>query len=220
MITTSDLIKALAANAVPVRRLRPPLARAALWLVLAALVLAIVGLVRGMRADLGEKARDPLFLLGVTAPLVTGLLAAIAAFMTSLPDRSRAWLALPAPALVLWLSTVGYGCVAAWVGLGPEGVRADALADCFATLVMTSMPAAVAMLVMLRNAAPLRPTAAAVMGGLAVGALAAAALPLVHTIDASIMILLWTTGVAALFAALGGVFGRRMLAPPSPHKRD
>ena len=36
MITTPDLIEALAANATPVRRLRPPLARATLWLSFAA----------------------------------------------------------------------------------------------------------------------------------------------------------------------------------------
>lgn len=216
MITTPELIKGLAAHATPVRRLRPPLVRAALWLLVAALVLALVGIGQGVRADWTAKARDPLFLFRMAAPLLTGILAAIAAFMTSLPDRSRAWLALPAPALLVWLATVGCGCLTAWVGIGPEGVRAGDLAECFATLAVTSVPVAAAMLVMLRHAALLRPTAVAISGGLAVGGLAATGLLVFHTLDASIMVLLWTVGVAALFAVLGGVFGRSMLAWVAP----
>ena len=40
------------------------------------------------------------------------MLAAVAAFMVSLPDRSQRWLLLPVPTLVLWVGTVGYGCLA------------------------------------------------------------------------------------------------------------
>jgi len=105
VITTPDLIEALAANLTPVRRLRPPVTRAACWLLLAALVLALLAVSQGIRPDLAQLLREPTFILGMSGALLTGVLAAVAAFMLSLPDRSRFCLLLPAPALVLWLST-------------------------------------------------------------------------------------------------------------------
>jgi hypothetical protein len=58
----------------------------------------------------------------------------------------------------------------------------------------------------------MRPRSAAVtfMGSLAVAAITATALSLFHTIDATLMILMWNVGTAVLFVGLGGVFGRRM----------
>ena len=157
MITTPDLIKSLAANAAPVRRLRPPLVRATLWLLLAALILVLIGTSHGLRPDLALKARDSVFVVGIVASLLTAILAAIAAFMVSLPDRSRLWLVPPAPALLVWISTIGYGCLTAWIGLGPEGIRLGDLAECLATLVLTSVPLSAALLLMLRYAAPSDP---------------------------------------------------------------
>lgn len=93
----------------------------------------------------------------------------------------------------------------------------------FATLVLTSLPLSLAMLVMLRYAAPLRPTAATMMGSLAVAAITATALSLFHVIDASVMILMWNLGTAILFVGLSGAFGRRMfrwVAPRTLYPRD
>ena len=72
------------------------------------------------------------------------------------------------------------------------------------------------MLVMLRYAAPLRPTTVALTGGLAVAAITATALSLYHVMDATVMILMWNVGTAALFVGLGGAFGRRMFRWVSP----
>src|SRR5439155_621408 len=89
MITTPDLIEALAANVAPVRRLRPPLARAAFWLSVAAAILVLLAVSHGARPDLPQRLQEPIFVAGMTASLLTGVLAAIAAFLVSLPDRSR-----------------------------------------------------------------------------------------------------------------------------------
>jgi hypothetical protein len=89
--------------------------------------------------------------------------------------------------------------------------------------VLTSLPLSLAMLVMLRYAAPLRPTAVTLMGSLAVAAIAATALSLFHTVDATVMILMWNLGTAVLFFALAGVFGRRVfrwVAPRTLEIRD
>jgi hypothetical protein len=180
------------------------------------LVLLSIG--HGVRPDLLERLRGPAFSIGVGASLLTGILAAIASFMASLPDRSRLWLLLPVPALGLWVSTIGYGCLTDWVSIGSDGVRLGETARCFATLVLTSLPLSLAMLVMLRHAAPLKPRPIAMTGSLAVAAIAATALSLLHDFDATVMILIWNLGIAALFVGLGGMAGRRMfswLAPRS-----
>jgi hypothetical protein len=49
------------------------------------------------------------------------------------------------------------------------------------------------------------------MGGLAVAAVTSTALSLFHDLDATVMILVWNVGTAALIAGVGSLFGRRML---------
>lgn len=210
MTTTPELIDTLVECATPVRRLRPPLVRAGLWLLFAALVLGVIAVALGVRPDMSERLRHPVFVIGMLGALATGILAAIAAFRVSLPDGSRSWLLLPIPALVLWVSTIGYGCFTDWVSMGPNGVRMGEAARCFATLLLTSVPLSIAMLVMLRYAALLRPTAVSVTGGLAVAAITSFALSLVHDLDATVMILVWNLGTAALIAGISSLFGRAM----------
>jgi len=207
----------------PVRRLRPPVMRAACWLLLAAVVLALLAIDQGIRPDLAQRMQDPAFAIRMAASLLTGVLAAIAAFLVSLPDRSRLWLLLPVPALVVWLSNIGYQCLVQWIAIGPDGVSIGETARCFATLVLTSLPLSLAMLVMLRYAAPLRPISVTLMGSLAVASITATALSLFHAIDATVMILMWNVGTTVLFVGLAGVFGRRMfrwVAPRTFAARD
>lgn len=212
MITTPDLIESLVAGAKPVRRLRPPAARAALWLLFAAVIVSLLAISHGLRPDLGARLGQPLFVTGLAASLLTGALAAVTAFIVSLPDRSRLWLLLPVPALALWMSTISYECLTDWVSLRPDGVSLGEAADCFATLVLTSVPLWLVLLLMLRYAALLFSAAAAAAGSLAVAALAATALSLFHGLDASAMILMWNLGAAALLVGLGSAFGERMFS--------
>lgn len=211
MTKTPELIDTLVDCAAPVRRLRPPLVRAGLWLLFAAFVLVLIAIGHGMRPDLVERLRQTVFVTSMVGALMTGILAAIASFKLSLPDSSRWWLLLPLPSLSLWISTVGYGCLTDWVSLGPDSIRMGEGVRCFATLVMTSVPLSIAMLVMLRYAALLRPTEVCVAGGLAVAAITAFALSLFHDLDATVMILVWNLGVAGLIAGLASLFGRSML---------
>jgi hypothetical protein len=212
VITTPDLINSLAANATPVRHLRPPLARAAFWLLIATAVLVLLAVSQGIRADFPERLRDPIFAIGMAATLVTGMLATISAFMISLPDRSRFWPLLPIPAVAVWLSSIGYQCLTNWISLGPGGIAVGETARCFATLALTSLPLSLVLGMMLRHAAPLRPVPTALTGSLAVAAITAAALSLFHEIDATAMILLWNLGTAALFVGLAALFGARLLS--------
>lgn len=210
MIETRDLIDSLAANLTPTGRLRPPLARATGWLLLAAAVLTLLAIGQGVRADLAERLRDPGFVIGVLGSLLTGVLAACAAYVVSLPDRSRRWLLLPVPALVIWLSALGHQCLTHWMSLDPGGMHMGEAARCLATVVLVSLPLSLAMRIALRHAAPLRPTSVTLTGSLGVAAIAATALALLHDMDASVLILFWNLGTAVVIVGLGGVLSRRI----------
>lgn len=210
MTTTEELIGLLSANAAPVRRLRPPVVRCALWLAFAAVIVAMLGISRGVRPDLAQRLADPAFTAGLGAAVLTGILAAAATFMLGLPDRSGRWALLPLPGVAAWVGTIGYGCLTNWVSLSPDGVTLGATAACFATLVLTSTPLSLAMLLMMRRLGSLRPTSVTLCGALAVAAITATALSLFHSLNATVLILLWNFGVAALFLCLGSVFRRRL----------
>ena len=209
---TSDLIETLANSATPVRRLRPPLVRAALWLMLAGAVFALLAIMHGLRPDLPIRLRQGLFLTSAAAALVTAMLAAIASFRLGLPESSRWWALLPCPALAVWVSSIGYGCLTEWVKMDPSGIHMGEAAQCFATLLLTSVPLSIAMLVMLRHAAALRPTIVSATAGLAIAAITSLVLSLIHEFDATIMILIWNLGTAVVIAGLASWFGRTTLA--------
>jgi hypothetical protein len=214
LVTTPELIERLSADATPVRRLRPPLLRAGLWLLSAVLVLVVLALLHGVRPDLGSRLAQPAFMAALAGSLLTGISAAIAAFHLGLPDRSRGWLLLPAPPLILWVGTIGYGCLVDWVELGPGGIRIGSTLDCFATLVFASLPPAAVLFAMLRRTGLLEPTMVALPAGLATAGIAASAMSILHELDATVMVLLWNLGAAALIVALAGAFGRRIFAFP------
>lgn len=219
MISTPDLIDSLVAEAQPVRPLRPPVVRALCWLLFAALMLMLVALGHGVRPDLMLKLHQPVFATGVAAALTTGILAAIASFIASIPGRSQRWMLLPAPALALWLSTIGYGCLTNWVSIGADGISPGETARCLATLAVTGIPLSLVMLIMLRHVARLSPAPVAMTASLAVAAMTAVALSMFHPFDTTVMILLWNFGVATLLLTLSGLYGRRLFEWVAPQGR-
>ena len=203
MITTKQMIDGLVRDATPVRRLRRPVVRSALWLGAALLVVALVALVHGLRPDLVAYLTESDFLASFCLALATGILAAIAAFLSSLPDRSRWWLLLPVPTLILWLATLGEQCLTEWVATAPDGgTMPGTTAKCFLTLVVTSLPLQIGLMAMLRHAARLRPYLVTIVGGIAVAALTAAALRAMNEPDATLLVLVWNLLVAGAIVAL------------------
>ena len=53
-------------------------------------------------------------------------------------------------------------------------------------------------------------------GSLAVAAITATALSLFHDLDATVMILVWNLGAAAIIVGLGNLFGRRLFLRVAP----
>jgi hypothetical protein len=144
------------------------------------------------------RAADPKLALELTGTLLTGILAVIAAFELSLPDRSRAWALLPLPTLALWIGASGYSCWQHWLVHGPDGWVIGESANCFRFILGVSVPLAASLVVLLRRAAPLAPVPVAAMGGLGVAAIAAFALQFFHPFDVTFMDL----GVHAVAVAI------------------
>lgn len=211
MTRTPDLIDLLVADAMPVRRMLAPTVRAVCWLLFAALVMLFVGIAHGVRPDLAVKLHQPLYIIAIAAAMATGALAAAGAFIASVPGRSRRWLLLPIPVSLVWIATIGYGCLTDWVTIGPDGMSIGETARCFATLALVSMPLSLVMLVMLRHVARLSPAPVTIVASLAVAAMTAVALSILHPLEATAMILLWNFGVAALFLWLSGRYGESLL---------
>src|SRR5262249_37807194 len=107
--------------------------------------------------------------------------------------------------------TIGYQCLTNWIAFDPDGMSWGEAARCFSTVVLTSLPLAITILAMLCYAAPLRPTLVTLTAGLAVSAITATAMSLIHDLDASVMVLMWNFGTAVVIVCIGGAFGRRML---------
>lgn len=213
--TTDRLIERLAAAAEPVRRLKPPLIRASLWLLGVAAVGALAIVLFSNLPDDAARMRDPKLMIEMAATLLTGLLAVIAAFHLCLPDRSPLWVLTPLPPLVLWIAASGYECYRHWITLGPGGWQIGESANCFRFILGVSVPLGVSLFFVLRRASPLAPVRVAVVGGLGTAALAAFLLQFFHPFEITFMDL----GVHALavvvvvtVASLTGRFAARRMS--------
>jgi hypothetical protein len=211
-VKTEDLVSAMAREMGPVKRLRPPLTRAALWLGFSALVIAAVVAVVGPRENLAERLSQPWEMAQLAAAVLTAILAAVAAFHLALPDRSDAWAMLPVPGFVAWLASLGWGCVSDFIRLGPEGISLGTSWGCLGFILGLSAPMGAAMLLALRHAGPIRPVPTMATGVLSVAMLASFGLSLVHYLDAAIMILVWHAGAVLLAVVIGGRLGGQVLA--------
>jgi hypothetical protein len=212
-MNTNELITRLTADLKPVRPLRPPWARAGLWLGLA--LPCVAALVWGkLNVDASLVMSDARFMVEEAATLATALTAAIAAFASAIPGFDRRILLLPLPSLSLWLASVGHGCLQDWIRLGADGLAIRPDWDCLLLATMIGVVPAAAMITMLRAAPPLRPRSTLALAALAVASLANFGLQFAHVHDASIMVLTWHLGAAAVFSALVGSLGEHILRPP------
>src|SRR2546426_531847 len=105
--THERLVARLIADAQPVRPLWSPRTRLALWLALQTLSLG-VAVEFGLRRDLGDHLRQPLFLLEVGALVVAGAMAAAVALRGAVPGTGSG---RPAVAVSLLLGSAAVGLV-------------------------------------------------------------------------------------------------------------
>jgi hypothetical protein len=206
--STDQLIAQLAASAAPVKRLRPPLLRAAFWLIGVAAAGAILLPFYADMALFERHLADSRALIELIGTLLTGIAAVIAAFELSVPDRSPAWAWLPVPPLILWLGASGYNCWRDWIEYGNGVWHLGESAACFGLIVGFSVPMGAALLVFLARAKPLAPLPVAALGGLGIAGLAAFFLEFNHPVDASFLDLIWHAAAVGLVVAATSLIGR------------
>lgn len=213
---TDELIRALTADAKPVRRLAHPAVRATVWMMLSVAYVAAYLWVVGLRPDLPVVLADTRFQIEVGAALLTSMMAAAAAFCAGCPGRPLWERFAPFPFLAVWLASLGEGCWRQWVQSGPDGLALQIDLTCFLNITMVSIFPAVVILIMIRQGAPLAPMSTTGLATLAAAALGAAALRLFHDQDMSVMLLVWQLGTVLLLAGIGFLLGRLVLhwSPP------
>jgi hypothetical protein len=210
------LILRLTAELAPVRRLPSPPRRAFIWLAsVAALAFALTA-IADRPAVAARLAAAPDMWLSVIGSALTIVLAALAAFELSLPDRSARWALLPLPAVLLWLGASGAGCLRTWLVPGVHPADLNDTKDCIGFIVALSVPLSALLLVMLRRGHTLRPGLTAAVAGFASAAAAATLLVLFHPYDASATDVVVHVAAVALVIGANQVFGGRVLqATPS-----
>ena len=210
-----ELIRGLAAELQPVRRLPPPLFRALAWLaVLVALAIALAAFAN-LDAVWQRISAAPDLWLAVVGSTLTAVLAAIAAFELSLPDAPRAWALLPLPAALLWVGASGFGCLRVWIAPQSHVAVMSEARDCLMFIVFLSVPLSALLLLMLRRAYPLYPGLTATIGGLSVAAAAATLLNFFHPYDAAATDLVVHAVAVALVVVGNRLFGGRIFAVPA-----
>jgi hypothetical protein len=206
------LIDSLALELRPIRRLHSPWLRAAVWILLFAIAIAVLagfGDLRGLQHRISMVPDVGWAMLGAG---LTAALAAIAAFQSSVPGRAAGWNFLPLPALVLWTASSGLGCFeAAADELGHPASLRSALRECLPFILLTSLPLLAALFVMLRRGYPPSPPQTAALAGLAAAAGAATLLNFFHPFDVAAIDLLVHGLIVAVIVMISGGFGRRVL---------
>ena len=202
---TEQIVRSLAADLKPVRRLPKVEWRTVAWAVFAAACVAIASYALGPRTDLMAKLRDPAFLVEGALLLLVSLFAARSAFASSIPgaERSTDGRILPVMGLLVWVCVVAGG--AAVSNFAPAWI-------CIARMSALVFVPALAALWMLRRAAPLAPRWTGGLALLSAGSLALLGTRMLCPKDDPRHVLLWHFGPLLLTAAMGIRLGRWSLS--------
>ncbi len=214
MSRVNTLIDTLAADARPVRPLRPPLTRAAKWIAVVAL---LSGLAIYLLSDVQQlltryAGREEMLALEMLAMLATAVLAVVGAFFIAIPGASKRWLIAPIPPFGAWLLLSGAGCYHL-VRNGASGLEVGHSVDCLIFILAVSVALGPPLIWLLSRARPIEPLPVALLGGLGVAAIAAFILQFFHPFAATFVDLAVHLLAIATVVSVVAILNRRALAP-------
>ncbi len=181
--------------------------RAVLWLVgMGGVGGVAIALFSNLDVTIGRLS-EPLLLAELIGILGTAIGAVIAAFYLSVPGRSSRWGLVPIPFFVLWMASSGDNCYQDWLVHGTDGWALGESFACFRFILMTGVPIALSLLLILRRAHPLAPIRVAAIAGLGVAAMAAFLLQFFHTFDITFLDLAVHLAAGAMVAAGSALVG-------------
>jgi hypothetical protein len=211
---TEALIQALVIDASPVRRLRAPRIRAALWLgtatlAAAAMIFAVTGITL-----FKAGAANPRALAEWWAMVATGIVGITAAHHLAIPGHSPYWRKAAWWPAALWLSLAVAGCLSGANGVSwTDGSNLWHYLECFGFVVGCGVPLAIVLSGSVRRALPVWPTDTAIQGCLGVGALAIAFMRFFHPVDLSVIDLASHLTALALVVGAGALRASVTLLP-------
>jgi hypothetical protein len=209
---TDELISMLAqgAQAVEPHALRRRYATALGWGGFGAMLLMVLML--GVRPDLAEAARLPMFWVKLVFPAALLAAALLAAARLSRPGvrLGRVASALVAPVLAIWL-LAAVALLGATPGTRSQLIFGETWASCPFNVALLSMPVFVALLWAMRGLAPTRLALAGAAAGLLSGAAGAAVYALHCPEMAAPFLGIWYLLGMLIPTALGALLGPRLL---------
>jgi hypothetical protein len=211
-VKTDDLIVELARSAAPVAPLTSPSSRFVRWAAAMALVAGAGVLLWGPRADIADALGRPVYQARLVATLLTALLAAAAAFVLSVPgaERSRVQRMLPFVAGGAWVALLSALLIAG----GNSAARVLAFPvnwPCSYKIFGFGLIPGIALVTLLRRAAPLQPVWSTFLAALASTALGAAATQFICPVDDPAHQLVGHVLPVIVFAVVGTIVGYRAL---------
>ena len=205
------LIERLSADARPIRPLARPWVRAGAWLGAALWVALLLSFFTNFPNLRTRLMAVPDMWLSEAGALGTAVLAALAAFESSIPGRSRAWALLPLPAFALWVGASGYGCLRMQAVPGTIAEPHMHGMVCVSFMLLVAVPLAALLMVLLLRACPLRPGLTALLGGMACAGAASVLLSMIHPFDATGEDLAMHLAAVLAIIGLSRIVGRRVL---------
>jgi hypothetical protein len=146
------------------------------------------------------------------AAVLTGILAAWAAFTSVIPGYSRSAFVWPVIAGVAWIGMLTIGVPQGQVGTLTAAPREWM---CVAVIALSGAPLMAVMWLMLRQGAPQHPGVTAALAALAVGALANVAACVSHPHTNNVITLVWHGTTIAVLVGLAAASGRMTLKWPT-----
>ena len=211
---TDDLIHRLGRDVTVARPLPTPGIRTAVWMVWAVSYLVVVAVMMFAVMSSAGVTPTPLYLVQQGAALVTGIMAARAAFASVIPgSNNRVWM-LPAIGAAVWGVSLLWAGVLELQASGTLGVTSQSDWPCVASMTLGGLVVGAPLVWMLRRGAPLTPGLTAFLAALAALSFANIEACLSRPHAFALTVLLWHGGTVAAIATLCALMGHRWLRWP------
>jgi hypothetical protein len=212
---TDELIDRLGRNVTVARPLPAPAIRTALWTVWAVGYLVVAAVMMFAVMSSAGVTPTPRYLVQQSAAILTGIMAARAAFLSVIPGATdRVWV-LPAIGVATWAAALLWAGVLDLQASGTLGVTSQSDWPCVASMTVGGLIVGSPLVWMLRRGAPLTPGLTAFLAGLAALSVANIEACLTRPHAFALTVLLWHGGTVAAVAAVAALTGRRWLRWPN-----
>ena len=213
-MNTDDLIDRLGRDVTVAKPLPAPGMRTAAWMVWALGYLVVVAMMMFVVMSSGGVMPTPLYLVQQSAALVTGIMAARAAFVSVIPGATdRVW-AMPAIGAGVWGVSLLWASVLDLQASGTLGVTSQSDWPCVASMTVGGLLVGAPLVWMLRRGAPLTPGLTAFLAALAALSFANIEACLTRPHAFALTVLLWHGSTVAAVAALCALMGHRWFRWP------